>query len=77
MSHMVSGYNEFKMVPYFFLVPSAPAGDIFGRTNNEMTDKITRHIHLYKESEEEQVGGKFREEKNFTRGKRKIWQEQF
>ena len=40
-----------------------------------MTNIIMIHIHLYKELEEEQVGREFTEEKNFTRGKCKDWQE--
>ena len=36
-----------------------------------MINKMTTHIHLYKELEEEQVGGKFTEENNFAKGKSK------
>ena len=32
-----------------------------------MTDTGMNHIHLHKEHKEKQVGGKFMEEKNFTR----------
>ena len=36
-----------------------------------MSNTMTSHIHLYKEKEEEQVGGKSTEEMNFTIGKKK------
>ena len=38
---------------------------------NEMTNTMTNHRHLYKEKEKEKMGGEFKEEKNFTCGKRK------
>ena len=31
---------------------------------------MTSHIHLYKDEKEEQIGGEFTEEENFTRGKK-------
>ena len=36
-----------------------------------MTNIMTGHTHLGKKWEEEQVAGKFTEDKNFTSGKRK------
>ena len=47
-----------------------------GEKNNEMTDSKMNHIHLYKEQEEEQVGGEFKEEKNFLEAEvlvQKMW----
>ena len=40
-------------------------------TNNEIRNTMISDIFLYKELEEEQVGGEFMEEKNFTRDKKK------
>ena len=35
---------------------------------------MTSHMHLYNEREEEQGGGEFMEDKNFTRGKKfRMW----
>ena len=39
---------------------------MFWGVNNEMTNKMTNHIDLYKEYKEEQGAGEFMEEKNFT-----------
>ena len=54
--------------PRFFW---APAGAIFRGMNIKITNKKMSQMHLFKEWEEEQVGGKFMKEKNFTGGKRK------
>ena len=40
-----------------------------------MRNTMTSCIHLYKELEEDQVGGEFIEEKNFRIDKRKNWRE--
>ena len=44
MNRLTFGWNEFRKVPYFPLVHLARFG-----TKNEMTNKITGHIHLYNE----------------------------
>ena len=57
MSHLTSGWNEFKKVPYFF--PQGlltPAEVIFRGMNIEMTNTMSC-MHLFKELKEEQVGG--------------------
>ena len=64
MSHLTSGWNEFKKVPYFSKVLSFPTGAIFRLMNHEITNAIMSYIHLHRELEKEQVRGEFTE-KNF------------
>ena len=56
-------WKEFSKALFVFQVPE-PAGAIFERKSNKMTNTMIGHIYLYKESEEEQVRGEFTEEKN-------------
>ena len=73
MSHLTSGWNEFRKAPYSAPPTelSTPTGAIFGGTNKEITNTMMGYIHLYKEYEEKLVEGDFTKTKNFIRGKRK------
>ena len=42
-------WNKFWRVPYAFKILSAPTGAIIGGANNEMTNTMLSHMHLYKE----------------------------
>ena len=55
-----------RKAPYFSQVLSVPAGVIFKGTNSEMTNTMMNRMHLYKEKEEEQVGGEFTVRENIT-----------
>ena len=68
-------WNKFRETSYASQVLLAPTGAIFGKVNNEMINKMMHCIHLYKQEEKKQMGGEFAEDKNFTSGKRKNWQE--
>ena len=58
------------MRPQYFWPPLELS---LGGVNNEMTNTMMIHIHLYKENVGGQVGGEFTEEKNFTRVKKNWW----
>ena len=45
MSHLTSVLNEFKKVPCFFRVLSAPTGVIFKETNSDTTKTMTNHTN--------------------------------
>ena len=47
-SHLISGCNKFKKMPYFSQVLLAAAGAILGRTNNKITNTLTCYVHTYK-----------------------------
>ena len=64
-----------KRCQLFFPVFSTPDGTILGEMNIEMTNPKMCHMHLFKEEEEEHVGGKLMKEKNFIGGKKKNWLE--
>ena len=69
MSNLTFGLNDFRKVPYVSQVLSGggATGAILEVINNEVANKMTSHIHLYKEQEE--VEGEFMEDKNFTKEK--------
>ena len=47
MSLLTFGSNELRKMPYFPQLLSCPSGAIFGGTNNEITNTMTKYIHLF------------------------------